>query len=116
MAGDPRRAGNDEGKDEAMTTLERWGVSWKGQTGPVMVQIEDGYWTPWHIAQAAVNAAILNWGGVAKNHQKKAIEEAKCALERAEHLAFELGDSLSANQMTDALKGLESIYQPQREE
>jgi hypothetical protein len=37
--------------------LQRFGVKWKGQTEPFMEQMPDGYWTPWHIADAALRAA-----------------------------------------------------------
>lgn len=37
--------------------LQRWGVKWKGQTEPFMEQMPDGYWTPWHIANEALQRA-----------------------------------------------------------
>jgi hypothetical protein len=39
-------------------SLQRWGVKWKGQAEPFMEQMPDGYWTPWHIAQAALSERI----------------------------------------------------------
>lgn len=50
-----------------MAKLERYGLEWSGHKDFVAKPMPDGYWTPWHIAQAAVDAAILNWGGVAKS-------------------------------------------------
>lgn len=40
------------------TTLVRYGVTWGGGLGlsdPLLTQANDGYWTPWHIAQAELN-------------------------------------------------------------
>jgi len=37
--------------------LQRFGVKWKGQTEPFMEQMPDGYWTPWHIANEALQRA-----------------------------------------------------------
>lgn len=36
--------------------LERWGVSWIGPKEPICQVMPDGYWTPWHIADAALKA------------------------------------------------------------
>lgn len=38
------------------TKLERWGRADEG-TGLLLQRRDDGYWTPWHIAQAALDAA-----------------------------------------------------------
>jgi len=35
--------------------MKRYGVEWFGPTAPIVVEMPDGYWTPWHIAQAEVN-------------------------------------------------------------
>ena len=32
--------------------LERWGIEWDGPDKPVAAPMHDGYWTPWHIADA----------------------------------------------------------------
>lgn len=32
--------------------LPRYGVRWNGPTQPLSVPKDDGYWTPWHLAQA----------------------------------------------------------------
>jgi hypothetical protein len=41
--------------------LERWGVIWpRNHTGePTFAQFSDGYWTPWHIANEALQRAAL---------------------------------------------------------
>ncbi len=37
--------------------LPRYGLRWNGPTEPVPVPTEGGYWTPWHLAEAALRAA-----------------------------------------------------------
>ena len=34
--------------------LERYGIEWQGQENPISVPMDDGYWTPWHIAQLRI--------------------------------------------------------------
>jgi len=34
--------------------LERYGIEWQGQENPISVPMNDGYWTPWHIAQLRI--------------------------------------------------------------
>jgi hypothetical protein len=36
--------------------LGRWGVRWDGPHSMVAEEMPDGYWTPWHLAQAAIAA------------------------------------------------------------
>lgn len=31
--------------------LKRYGVTWGGGEGPLLTELSDGYWTPWHIAE-----------------------------------------------------------------
>ena len=38
--------------------LIRYGVLWRGPTEPTCEPMEDGYWTPWHIAQARIAKAM----------------------------------------------------------
>jgi hypothetical protein len=38
--------------------LIRYGVLWRGPIEPTCEPMEDGYWTPWHIAQARIAQAI----------------------------------------------------------
>jgi hypothetical protein len=33
--------------------LPRYGIRWNGPTAPIAVPMADGYWTPWHLADAA---------------------------------------------------------------
>lgn len=30
--------------------LERFGIQWNGPKTPIATEMNDGYWTPWHIA------------------------------------------------------------------
>ena len=34
--------------------LPRYGIKWNGPTNPITTEINDGYWTPWHIANDAI--------------------------------------------------------------
>lgn len=34
--------------------LERYGIEWRGPHMPIALPMPDGYWTPWHIAEAAL--------------------------------------------------------------
>lgn len=38
------------------TGLPRYGLRWNGPTSPLAVQMDDGYWTPWHLANQIKNA------------------------------------------------------------
>lgn len=40
--------------------LPRYGLRWNGPAQPLSVPMDDGYWTPWHLAEAlrAENAAL----------------------------------------------------------
>lgn len=43
----PSRPGIWEG-----STAARFGIRWNGPQSPIAVPMDDGYWTPWHLAQA----------------------------------------------------------------
>ncbi|HEY7866156.1 MAG TPA: hypothetical protein VIC51_09145 [Psychromonas sp.] len=32
--------------------LDRFGIEWTGPKTPIAVHVDDGYWTPWHLAHA----------------------------------------------------------------
>jgi hypothetical protein len=34
--------------------IPRYGLQWNGPTNPLSVPMDDGYWTPWHLASAEV--------------------------------------------------------------
>lgn len=38
--------------------LPRYGLRWNGPTEPLAVQMDDGYWTPWHLAAQFKNALV----------------------------------------------------------
>ncbi len=38
--------------------LPRYGLEWNGPTKFVATEMDDGYWTPWHIANAAIEALL----------------------------------------------------------
>jgi hypothetical protein len=35
--------------------MPRYGLRWSGPEAPLSVPMDDGYWTPWHMAQAEVD-------------------------------------------------------------
>jgi hypothetical protein len=37
-----------------LPALERYGIEWRGPHMPIALPMPDGYWTPWHIAEAAL--------------------------------------------------------------
>lgn len=55
--------------------MPRYGLRWNGPQQPVAVPMDDGYWTPWHLAEAERDtlrqqlaerdAAIEEWSGTA---------------------------------------------------
>lgn len=36
------------------STMERFGIRWNGPQEPIAVPMDDGHWTPWHLANAEV--------------------------------------------------------------
>ncbi len=36
--------------------LPRYGLQWNGPTEFIAAEMEDGYWTPWHIAKEVIDA------------------------------------------------------------
>jgi hypothetical protein len=42
----------------AGTGMPRYGLRWNGPSDPLSVPMGDGYWTPWHLASAAVADAF----------------------------------------------------------
>lgn len=38
--------------------LPRYGLKWNGPDQPLSVPMNDGYWTPFHIAEASINALV----------------------------------------------------------
>lgn len=39
---------------KAQVRLARYGIKWQGENMPICVPFPDGYWTPWHVAEAQV--------------------------------------------------------------
>lgn len=39
-------------------SLPRYGIEWQGERQPICKSMSDGYWTPWHIAADAIQAAF----------------------------------------------------------
>ena len=44
--------------DDTIVNLPRYGIRWNGPTEPISVPMDDGYWTPWHLAQAQIQQAV----------------------------------------------------------
>lgn len=38
--------------------LPRYGIRWNGPTSPLAVPMDDGYWTPWHLAANALETKV----------------------------------------------------------
>jgi len=55
--------------------VPRYGIRWNGPTEPITVPMEDGYWTPWHLADIAI----------AKVERER--DKARAELERMHRLA-----------------------------
>jgi hypothetical protein len=47
----------DSKTNEVVEAMERWGFRWQGHDHGTHERMEDGYWTPWHIAAAALSAS-----------------------------------------------------------
>ena len=45
---------------EDPVVLERYGIQWTGPRTPISVAMPDGYWTPWHLAVAALTRAVAD--------------------------------------------------------
>lgn len=39
--------------------LPRFGIKWQGPENPIAVSMDDGYWTPWHIANDLLSRAPM---------------------------------------------------------
>lgn len=57
--------------------LPRYGLRWNGPVEPIAVPMDDGYWTPWHLADAETRR-----GEIEREHTGRALEDA-IALQRA---------------------------------
>lgn len=40
------------------TSLTRWGIQWNGPENPIAVPMDNGYWTPWHVADELLRQAL----------------------------------------------------------
>lgn len=47
-------AGDAHGRLEPLVGLERYGIERRGPHLPIALPMPDGYWTPWHLAQAEI--------------------------------------------------------------
>lgn len=59
-------------------TLSRWGITWQGPESPICVPMNDGYWTPWHLAQNEIDA--LNHAVRAESDYVEKLKEENAAL------------------------------------
>ena len=44
--------------DEHIISLSRYGLQWNGPDNFVCIEMTDGYWTPWHIAQSKLTESL----------------------------------------------------------
>lgn len=42
------------------TGLTRWGIQWNGPEQAIALPMDDGYWTPWHVADELLRQALAN--------------------------------------------------------
>lgn len=49
-----RLRGIKPGLPENIAPMARFGIRWNGPQSPIAVPMDDGYWTPWHVASAEV--------------------------------------------------------------
>jgi hypothetical protein len=60
-------------------TLSRWGIKWQGPENPICVPMNDGYWTPWNLAEKEINALIHDNAQLYKSLNSETSE--RCRLE-----------------------------------
>ena len=63
--------------------LERYGVYWRGPQEPICEAMSDGYWTPWHHAQARIS-----WGAVTIQEQQETIKRLARQINKLRDAAF----------------------------
>jgi hypothetical protein len=87
-----------------MTTLNRYGIRWTAPQTPISVPMDDGYWTPYHSAQARIDELE------AENARLRAAFDVVMAKLRAERTAREQeiailnDDVLRAGEVINMLK------------
>ena len=59
----PPRPPHHNGPDYQHPGLPRYGLRWNGPGEPIAVPMDDGYWTPFHLALETVEAAAEIGGG-----------------------------------------------------
>jgi hypothetical protein len=50
-----------------MDSLERWGIEWNGLESPTAVPMDNGLWTPWHIATEEITRLTAENARLRKN-------------------------------------------------
>jgi hypothetical protein len=90
----------------APRTLERWGIKYQGPREPHCIRMDDGYWTPWHVAEATISSAQAENDRLTARLTEQAFNEAAVLGEmwkeldeqraRAESLARELEKKTAA--------------------
>lgn len=70
-----------------LPALERYGIEWRGPHMPIALPMPDGYWTPWHIAEAALKE---------REHERRPIADwERQSMEFLAKKLHERGDELS---------------------
>lgn len=68
----------------------RYGLKWNGPEQPLSVPMNDGYWTPFHIAEASINALVQ---AVHDERSKRpTVEQAEKEIAAGSHRAIDSGD------------------------
>lgn len=77
---------DDAGPAEALVMhLPRYGLRWNGAQSFVCVEMPDGYWTPWHLAQDLLIAANSE---IAR--MRAALEKIACRTQSADLLWWQI--------------------------
>ncbi len=66
------------------TGAPRYGLRWNGPQEPLAVPMDDGYWTPWHLAQATITRQQHDLSVISEtlNRKVEALAKAQRAIER----------------------------------
>ncbi|MOA09773.1 hypothetical protein D3C78_1296270 [compost metagenome] len=82
--------------------LPRYGLRWNGPSQPVCFPFEDGYWTPWHLAQAEIEALRKDKdrldSGCIMTHERDEFGQAYKSERRGLDLRAAIDDAIHARQ------------------
>lgn len=79
-----------------MHNIPRYGIKWNGAENPVVTKMNDGYWTPWHLANDAImklqiEVDVQSYWGLKWEAEHAEIDLLRAELENARGLVAEWG-------------------------